>query len=75
MSSLQSDIAELREQINQHNYSYHVLDEPVVADAEYDALLRALQQLEQQHPDLVTPDSPTQRVGSAPLQQFGQVVH
>jgi DNA ligase (NAD+) len=75
VGSPESEIAELREQINQHNYRYHVLDEPVVSDAEYDALLRALQQLEEQYPELVTADSPTQRVGSAPLQQFTQVKH
>ncbi|MCX2981498.1 NAD-dependent DNA ligase LigA [Halieaceae bacterium IMCC14734] len=65
----------MRAQINQHNYRYHVLDEPVVSDAEYDALLRRLQALEQQYPALISSDSPTQRVGSAPLQQFGQVRH
>ncbi|WP_279245498.1 NAD-dependent DNA ligase LigA [Candidatus Litorirhabdus singularis] len=75
MSSPESESAELRAQINQHNYRYHVLDEPVVSDAEYDALLRRLQALEQQYPALISSDSPTQRVGSAPLQQFGQVRH
>ena len=70
-----AEIAELREQLNQHNYRYHVLDDPTVSDAQYDRLLRRLQQLEQDHPDLVTPDSPTQRVGATPLEQFGQVRH
>lgn len=67
--------AELREQINYHNYRYYVLDSPVVSDAQYDRLLRALQEIEAQHPQLVTPDSPTQRVGAAPLKEFGEVRH
>ncbi len=68
-------VAELRNQINQHNYRYYVLDDPQVPDAEYDRLLRQLQQLEQQYPDLVTADSPTQRVGAKPLDAFSQVRH
>ena len=67
--------AELREQINYHNYRYYVLDSPVVSDAEYDRLLRELQEIEQSHPELITPDSPTQRVGAAPLAAFGTVRH
>ncbi len=66
---------ELREQINYHNHRYYVLDSPVISDAEYDRLLRELQQIEAQHPELITPDSPTQRVGAAPLPEFGQVKH
>ena len=65
----------LREQINEHNYRYHVLDEPVVTDAEYDRLLRELQELETANPELVTPDSPTQRVGAEPLPGFESVTH
>jgi DNA ligase (NAD+) len=65
----------LRELINHHNYRYYVLDSPEVSDAEYDQLMRELQGLEEQHPDLVTPDSPTQRVGAAPLEAFGVVEH
>ncbi len=68
-------IAALREQIDQHNYRYYVLDEPNIPDAEYDRLMRELQALESAHPDLITPDSPTQRVGGAPLSAFTQVVH
>ena len=68
-------IEELRSEINDHNYRYYVLDAPVISDAQYDKLLRELQQLEQQHPDLITPDSPTQRVGAAPAKVFGEVRH
>jgi len=67
--------AELRRQIEQHNYRYHVLDDPEVADAEYDRLMRELIELENRFPDIVTPDSPTQRVGASPLAEFGEVVH
>lgn len=68
-------IARLREQINLHNYYYYVLDAPRISDAEYDALMRELQQMEAEHPDLVTRDSPTQRVGAAPVEAFGVVEH
>jgi DNA ligase (NAD+) len=68
-------INELREQINYHNYRYYVLDNPEIPDAEYDRLLRELQDLEAEHPELITPDSPTQRVGAAPLKEFGEVRH
>jgi DNA ligase (NAD+) len=66
---------ELRDQLHEHNYRYYVLDDPLISDAQYDALLRELQALEQQYPDLLTPDSPTQRVGAAPLRAFGEVRH
>ena len=56
----------LREEIAQHNYRYYVLDEPAVPDAEYDRLFNELKAIEAEHPDLITPDSPTQRVGGAP---------
>ena len=65
----------LRAQIERHNHSYYVLDAPSVPDAEYDALMRALQDLESAHPELITPESPTQRVGAAPLAAFGSVTH
>ena len=65
----------LREQIRYHNYRYHVLDDPEVPDAEYDRLIRELQALEEEHPELVTPDSPTQRVGDAPVSSFGTIRH
>lgn len=66
---------ELRAQLDHHNYRYHVLDEPEVSDAEYDRLLRELKALEEQHPDLATPDSPTQRVGAAPVGELAEVIH
>jgi len=65
----------LRREIEDHNRRYYVLDAPVIPDAEYDKLFRELAELEADHPDLVTPDSPTQRVGGAPLEEFPQVVH
>ena len=66
---------ELREQIEHHNYRYYVLDDPEVADAQFDALMRELQALESRHPDLVDPDSPTQRVGGMASREFRAVVH
>ena len=68
-------IEALRQQINYHNYRYHVLDDPVVGDAEYDALMDELRGLEAEHPELVTPDSPTQRVGAEPAEGFVKVEH
>jgi DNA ligase (NAD+) len=65
----------LRREIETHNHRYYVLDEPSITDAEYDALFRELAALEQAHPELATPDSPTQRVGGAPLDEFPKVVH
>ena len=65
----------LREQIRHHNYRYHVLDDPEVPDAEYDRLMRELQAIEREHPDLVSDDSPTQRVGDTPVSEFGTVTH
>src|SRR5688572_18151637 len=66
---------ELREQLEHHNYRYHVLDDPEVSDAQYDRLMRELKALEEQYPDLVTPDSPTQRVGATPVSELQEVVH
>jgi DNA ligase (NAD+) len=68
-------IAQLHKEINRHNYLYYVEDKPEITDAEYDLLLRELQQLEQEFPQLTTSDSPTQRVGAAPLEKFSQVTH
>jgi DNA ligase (NAD+) len=68
-------VKELREQINYHNYRYYVLDDPVISDAEFDRLLQELTRLEEQYPELLTPDSPTQRVGAAPLEKFETVAH
>jgi DNA ligase (NAD+) len=65
----------LRREIEEHNHRYYVLDAPVVPDAEYDRLFRELAGLEAEHPELATPDSPTQRVGGAPVSEFPQVVH
>lgn len=66
---------ELRRQLGHHNYRYHVLDDPEVSDAEYDRLMRELKALEEKYPDLVTPDSPTQRVGATPVSELQEVVH
>ena len=68
-------IEKLREEINFHNYRYYVLDDPVIADAEYDRLMRELENLEKQFPNLITPASPTQRVGAPPLGKFEEVRH
>jgi len=65
----------LREKINYHNYRYYVLDSPEISDPEYDRLFRRLVELEGKYPELVSPDSPTQRVGAAPLEEFGSVRH
>jgi len=69
------ELESLREQIRHHNYRYHVLDDPEVPDAEYDRLMRALQVLEGKYPNLITADSPTQRVGDEPMPAFGTVAH
>ncbi|MEQ8768484.1 MAG: NAD-dependent DNA ligase LigA [Planctomycetota bacterium] len=66
---------ELRESIRHHNRQYYVFDSPEISDGEYDALFRELEALEDEHPDLVTPDSPTQKVGASPLESFGTVAH
>ena len=68
-------VKELRVALDQHNYNYYALDRPAIPDAEYDRLFRELQDLEAQHPELVTADSPTQRVGAEPLAEFAQVTH
>ena len=65
----------LRTQIRHHNYQYHVLDEPEIPDATYDRLMRELQELESRYPELVTADSPTQRVGAEPVKSFGTIRH
>jgi DNA ligase (NAD+) len=66
---------ELRAEIERHNHAYYVLDAPVIPDAAYDRLFAELQRLEADYPELVSADSPTQRVGGAPLAAFGQVQH
>ena len=68
-------VEELRKEIEHHNYLYYVLDQPEISDAEYDRLMRELQELEARYPELITPDSPTRRVGAEPLKAFGEVRH
>src|SRR5690606_40918376 len=65
----------LREIINRHNYLYHTLDKPEIPDTAYDALVRELEDIETQYPEIVTPDSPTQRVGGEPIVAFEKVEH
>ncbi|HEB70854.1 MAG TPA: NAD-dependent DNA ligase LigA [Desulfobulbus sp.] len=72
---IQEQARELRDRINYHAYRYYVLDDPVIADVEYDRLFRRLLELEEQYPELVTPDSPSRRVGGAPLAGFEEVRH
>jgi len=67
--------AQLRVQIAQHDYRYYVLDDPLISDADYDRLMQELRSLEAAHPELVTADSPTQRVAGTPSTAFGEVVH
>ena len=74
-TDVQHEIEALRDELRDHNYRYHVLDDPTVSDAEYDALMRRLRALEEEHPDLITPDSPTQRVGAAAAERFAKVRH
>jgi DNA ligase (NAD+) len=73
--SAQSRIDELRSQIEHHNYRYYIEDNPEISDLEFDRLMKELQELEQQHPELITPDSPTQRVGGQPIEGFRQAIH
>ncbi|MEZ4770574.1 MAG: hypothetical protein R2844_19395 [Caldilineales bacterium] len=76
MTSQLSERAEkLRQLINYHSYRYNVLDAPEISDADYDVLFNELRQLEEEHPELRTPDSPTQRVGGAVLEGFAKVAH
>jgi len=72
---VRKEIEKLREEINYHNYRYYVLDSPVISDAEFDKLMRRLEELEAQFPHLITSDSPTQRVGAKPLEEFGTITH
>ncbi|RLQ23008.1 NAD-dependent DNA ligase LigA [Seongchinamella sediminis] len=74
-AALQAEVLRLREQLREWNYRYYVLDDPSVPDAEYDRCLRQLQEIEARHPELVSADSPTQRIGAQPLEQFRQVAH
>ena len=72
---MRQEIERLREQIRRHEYLYYVLDQPEITDAEFDALMNRLKQLEAEHPELITPDSPTQRVGGKPREGFVKVRH
>ncbi|HLD84493.1 MAG TPA: NAD-dependent DNA ligase LigA, partial [Coxiellaceae bacterium] len=75
VSEVTRQVKKLRAQIESHNYRYYVLDDPSISDAEYDRLFRELQTLEKKYPELITSDSPTQRVGAKPLPEFEQVTH
>lgn len=75
LPDIRARVTALRREIEQHNYNYYVLDQPSIPDAEYDRLFRELQALEAEHPELITPDSPTQRVGGRPLDGFAPVRH
>jgi DNA ligase (NAD+) len=72
---IKNEMMKLRKQIDEHNYRYHVLDTPIISDPEYDKLFQRLKALESVHPELITPDSPTQRIGAAPLREFAKVQH
>src|SRR5918998_2928810 len=73
--ALQARALELREKIERGNYEYFILDNPTMSDAEWDAAMRELRELEAAHPELVSPDSPTQRVGATPQGEFATVAH
>ena len=73
--AIQKQINDLRMQLNDHNYRYYVLDDPLISDSEYDQLFRELQKLETDNPNLITEDSPTHRVGAEPLSSFGSWTH
>jgi DNA ligase (NAD+) len=72
---IKEKIEKLRAEINRHNRLYHIEDNPEISDAEYDGLMRELKQLEEEYPQFLTADSPTQRIGAAPLEAFGIVEH
>jgi len=75
MTPAQHRLTELKKLLNQYSYEYHVLDAPSISDAVYDALFKELKLIEAEHPELTTPDSPTQRIGNAPLDKFVKVTH
>ncbi|MCP4570405.1 MAG: NAD-dependent DNA ligase LigA, partial [FCB group bacterium] len=74
-AEIRKELERLRNEIERHNYAYYVLDNPQVDDAEYDRLFDRLQAIEKEHPELLTPDSPSQRVGAAPSEKFASVKH
>ncbi len=75
MEQIRQRIEDLRRELEKHNYRYYVLDDPTISDQEYDRLMRELEELEAEHPALITPDSPTQRVGHTPSTKFSEVTH
>lgn len=75
MGSPRDRAEQLREQIRSHDYHYYVLDAPLISDSQYDMLMKELLELEKNHPELITPDSPTQRVGGKPLSKFNRIIH
>lgn len=75
IDTIKRQLTDLKQQINYHNHRYYVLDNPEISDSEYDALMRELKQIEDAHPSLVTPYSPTQRVGAEPIEALGVVNH
>ncbi len=74
-SEIKQRLQALRDELRQHNYRYYVLNQPSISDYEYDQLLRELQQLEVEHPDLITADSPSQRAGTTPAAGFQRIAH
>jgi DNA ligase (NAD+) len=72
-ATIEKEILDLRREIDKHNYRYHVMDDPLISDADYDLLFRRLVELERQYPEFVAPDSPTHKVGAPPLEKFGTV--
>ena len=75
LTIIQARINELRKVINFHNYRYHVLDDPVISDYEYDQLVIELREIEAAHPEWISPDSPSQRAGAAPSERFMKIRH
>ena len=74
-SALQARLEELRQDIRFHNYRYYIVNQPIVSDVEYDRLMRELREIEESHPDWITPDSPTQRTGAPPSERFAKLQH
>ena len=75
LKGIEDQVMKLREQINYHNHKYHTLDSPEIKDSEFDALFEKLKSLEARNPDIITIDSPTQRMGAVPLESFSQIRH
>jgi DNA ligase (NAD+) len=75
MDDISYKIKKLRDQLNDHNYRYYVINQPIISDSEYDIIMRELERLENKNKNLITPDSPTQRVGAPPLKEFGTITH